>query len=783
MLWKNIWLPTLSSGLLLSLTCKAQEPIPTISHLPPIIQDINEPEDTWVLWPERILQPNILINTELQQLLSEQKYDGAIENISSLLEEKTGADDQNFLISLKLWCQAHKSPVKIDLKEIKFLSSSSLPKDYQSWIKGRAELANGSTEDGIASLSAVPSESLKYGSAQRTLAKYYADNNQPEQEIEILTNLRNADLAPKDDIKVLRRLTALYPPGIDLYKVLRELWSKYPATASGKSASTRLSSFRPKPEYKATGAEKVTRANALMTDWKFKDVVSEHRSWYSSLPKDSKENCQLWYAFGRSLFKTNQITEASSILSDVGKSCTEFTPDEGAKAFYISGKSLERKKSWASAARQFESIPELYPEHTMGDDGYALAGVAYQISGNIELATQAWTTQVSQYPEGDMLSEGYWRLAWNSYLEGNTAQAIQWSTTAKETFDKTTPNGFSYDPVHRLAQHYWGARWLLYPDVKAPSELTTDDESKETGINALLQLCTDHPTEFYALLAAQRLYELAPERLAAISVPNWISPSSAWQIPQNIDDHEQIQRSLSFIQMGLYQEALEELRRLPKDLKSPSLAAVETIMEANLHPIIAHDRLHKYLKQYTFSEIEDNRGVILHTAFPNTYWEETQVATDGFRYESRIFHALVREESSFNKNIVSWAGAKGLSQLMPATAKQVAGWLKISVNSSTVFDPLTNLTIGARYLEYLHKFFDDNRFMAVGAYNAGEGNMQKWVRGEENPPTDHLIEAIPIRETRGYVKRVLGTYQSYRSQHSPKALYPDWSNFNHKALP
>jgi soluble lytic murein transglycosylase len=162
------------------------------------------------------------------------------------------------------------------------------------------------------------------------------------------------------------------------------------------------------------------------------------------------------------------------------------------------------------------------------------------------------------------------------------------------------------------------------------------------------------------------------------------------------------------------------------------------------------------------------------------YWDLVQKVTKNYSFDPRIFHALVREESSFNRHIKSWAGARGLSQLMPATARQVAGWLKISVNNAKLADPETNLMIGSRYLSYLFGLFDDNPYLSVASYNAGQGNVLKWITRFGNIPTDEFIERIPFRETRHYVKRVLWTYQMYRVIYSPDTTFPDFSHANHQ---
>ena len=200
--------------------------------------------------------------------------------------------------------------------------------------------------------------------------------------------------------------------------------------------------------------------------------------------------------------------------------------------------------------------------------------------------------------------------------------------------------------------------------------------------------------------------------------------------------------------------------------------------------------LHKYIQKHPPHTWTVNQSEIWYQAYPNQYWDLLQAhATnhpDDYPYDVRIFHALVREESSFNKDIVSWAGAKGLSQLMPATAKRVAGWVGVSVNSTTIFDPSTNLRIGSKYLGYLHGYFNGNPYLAVAAYNAGEGNVGKWLKSKGNLPTDMFVESIPFRETRHYVKRVLGTYQAYHllyDQQENTPIFSDLHSFNHVAKP
>jgi soluble lytic murein transglycosylase-like protein len=117
-----------------------------------------------------------------------------------------------------------------------------------------------------------------------------------------------------------------------------------------------------------------------------------------------------------------------------------------------------------------------------------------------------------------------------------------------------------------------------------------------------------------------------------------------------------------------------------------------------------------------------------------------------------LLFGLVREESYFDPDIVSSAGAVGLSQLMPATASDIAARLRIADPDLT--DPPTNLTIGARHLKnLLGKVESPTR--ALLAYNAGLTRLRQWERASRGLPEDLFLESVPIAETRQYVRKIL----------------------------
>lgn len=124
-----------------------------------------------------------------------------------------------------------------------------------------------------------------------------------------------------------------------------------------------------------------------------------------------------------------------------------------------------------------------------------------------------------------------------------------------------------------------------------------------------------------------------------------------------------------------------------------------------------------------------------------------------------MIHAIARQESQFDRQIVSHAGAIGLMQLMPGTAREVAGKLGLSYSPSALVDPSYNAQLGSFYFDRLFNSFGSYP-LAIAAYNAGAGNVNKWLTANGDPRSGQIdmvdwIEAIPFHETRAYVQRVL----------------------------
>lgn len=142
-----------------------------------------------------------------------------------------------------------------------------------------------------------------------------------------------------------------------------------------------------------------------------------------------------------------------------------------------------------------------------------------------------------------------------------------------------------------------------------------------------------------------------------------------------------------------------------------------------------------------------------------------------------LVHAISRQESQFAQNAVSHAGARGLMQLMPGTAREEAGKAGVTyLAASLIDDPAYNILLGSNHIERLLARYNGSYPLAIAAYNAGPGNVNKWLRENGDPRTGAIswidwIEKIGFFETKNYVHRVLENAVVYEALHPDKAPY------------
>ena len=249
------------------------------------------------------------------------------------------------------------------------------------------------------------------------------------------------------------------------------------------------------------------------------------------------------------------------------------------------------------------------------------------------------------------------------------------------------------------------------------------------------------PELFYGQLALERLGRPVPAPLAAPAVLVTDAQRQAFQ-------QKRLVRAVRLLgQQGRHDEQSLFIRALSEDITSDP----ERLLATDLANAIGRQDLAVWTGR---SARNAGSAFYYRAAFPM----HRSGVPSGRSWS--LVHGITRQESSFDRAAVSGAGARGLMQLMPGTAREQAGKMGMGYDYGRLTsDPSYNVMLGSAYFQRLVNTWDGSYPLAVASYNAGAGNVRKWIRAYGDPRSTGdivgWIERIPFEETRGYVQRVL----------------------------
>lgn len=716
------------------------------------------------------LTPTLPLSTAAQTALAARDHTAAADALLAL-DTKSWTDAQrDDLAFLIVWELQRAGRTKETTRYVDAVGrAGGPPSAYVSLVLGELELELGHPVDAIRDLESIPLTDPIRARARLALANAY---DQAERTSDARTVLETIAAGPQPTpggekaLWALAQRTGQGNPKTTEW--VRALYRNYPGTPEDALATAWLGA----PTVEDLGQ----RGDRLQDSGRYQGAATLLGEKLSTVPAG---DCVYRFAYGRAQNKLANHSSAAAVLEPLGKLCKATDPDRGAKALYLAGKSYEAKKDYASAARAYLAVPELYPTHSMADDGYTLGGIALQFAGDLAGARRVWAKGYEAYPTGDLAGEDAWRLAWGAWLAGDATEALQWADRASAELPLTAGT------TDVLASRYWAARWRIWNDPADARHQNPDAAAVAEGRRRLTELATTASWHYYGLLAANRLRLLDPAAAEAIPRPTFDADDAPWQVRDSFAQSPAVQNALRLYRIGLGQDALVELATLGDDTLQGSELAVVTKVQAGSGDFVgAHDRLRTWLKTHPPDTLGPNTWKVMRTAYPEAYADLVRQATKAYAWDGRVFQALVREESNFNPKIKSWAGACGLSQLMPATASNTAKRLGVAWSRDLIWDPATNLQIGAAYLDSLFTRYHGNPALSLAGYNAGEGNADRWLAAAApDAPTDAVVESIDYRETRMYVKRVLSTYQTYTLLYGTGPVYADGSRWAADAVP
>ena len=334
--------------------------------------------------------------------------------------------------------------------------------------------------------------------------------------------------------------------------------------------------------------------------------------------------------------------------------------------------------------------------------------------------------------DGYVYSDAEWVAGWAA-LRGlnDPARAIEHFRRFRESVDT---------PISLGRAGYWLGR--------AYEAAGREDEARRWYADA-----GRYQTSFYGQLAAARIGMGGDAQLTAAELPDWRTHPAT--------DTDEVRLAATLYFAGEDSLAMQTFSHLGQTMPAGALAPLTQLVLDLGQPHYAV----RIAKQAA------GRGVLIYPA----YYPVHEVASYASKVEPAFALSLARQETELNPRAVSRAGARGLMQLMPATAQKVAGWIGEPYDQARLLsDWRYNVRLGETYLAHRTAQYGGSYVMAAAAYNAGAGRVDQWVAEFGDPRLPGVdvidwIEMIPFEETRNYVQRVVEGLYVYRTRLSGQA--------------
>jgi soluble lytic murein transglycosylase len=405
-------------------------------------------------------------------------------------------------------------------------------------------------------------------------------------------------------------------------------------------------------------------------------------------------------------------------------------------------------------------------------------------------AGQWYDRYIAKYPKSKSVPEILWRRAWIEEEQKQLKKAILFhqklytahpkSPRAEEAFFRHAlclHQSGGYDSAIAVfsrfekkcpespfiaAARYWKAKSLI-------ARKKIEDAGK-----ILAEIGRAEPHEYYAH-RARYLLRLCGDSSNAVVTLDTVEDEARtllWidSVSRGIQNELSLQDSINF-RRGLMLAAIGAT-----DAAAFFLEPIENSNPGNLAQLFRLARFYREVgalpqaamtgRRFSWRLPLESRGSIplalYRQMYPTFFKTDVERESQCWDVDPCFVWAVMRQESIFNPQVVSPAGAIGLMQIMPATGKDIARKLKCAYSNDSLYVPSVNIRFGTWYLRTLLDEFNENEALAAASYNGGSDNAKAWLLHNQGEDPDLFVENIGFTETRNYVKKVLANYWTYR---------------------
>ncbi len=560
----------------------------------------------------------------------------------------------------------------------------------------------------------------------------------------------------------------------------------HPSIKEARESLQKLLKEDPKLEPQWTEDTLLDHANALLNARFYNSAIKQYESFKKQYPKSSRiEECE--FGIVDAYFRSGQAKKGMDTLEQLVMQYKTTHKELAVRALYTIGTKHWNADRNKQAKEYMQRIIKDYAETPWSDEAYYIIGRIDQDEKAYKEATKWYRDLYRTYPYSKFAEESLWRAGWSHYLDQQYAQAEQMFLEGNIAF----PTGFYSDD-----NLYWQGRAL------------EKQKKWQAAIKTYRQLVKASPDTYYGILAQKRLYAfnvtaeveqkntnnpLAPPELSLLlqDLKQVVQPAIYDEIVLHVNKAFELQGAQLQKYAAKEVEWIESLCSEVHSLLSTTVSEEKSKSASHLSPqlLVTYflSRLYafteEYLKAIQFvSKIESVLEQSNELSFPYpletlkyplAYWEIIKKQAEKNKLDPFLVAAVIRQESAYDPEALSYADARGLMQIIPGTGRRVAKEVGLkNFRTSQLYDPETNIVLGTRHLADLLEKFDGNLYRALAAYNAGLEATNKWWPEKGMGDQEVVVENITYRDTRNYIKHVL------RNQHQYRRIYGEYGSVN-----
>ncbi len=523
-------------------------------------------------------------------------------------------------------------------------------------------------------------------------------------------------------------------------KDYQTLYYKFPLSDESKDAGLALprlnKELRGEFPY-ATAELQDQRAQAFFDAHKWKEARLEYEKLTSMLKDPANPTRQ------RALVRVAECRQHPKPSSALFAKLTVSDPEADAERLYYLSQAYRSQKNEIQMLTAIEKVSEKCPQSRWTDEALMAAGNYYWVLLDRPKATGYYQRILDSFPAGKNAYNAEWRIAWLAYLEHQPYAG-----------DKITVFLRKY-PVSSGSDNalYWLGR-------------DAERSGNPAHARAFYRKASERfPTTYFGQHAAMRLEKLGPGEEDPSDFLTQIPPAAPLRsfdepIPASVADRWNRAQALRTIAFDASAEL--ELKAAYASTNSPRFlveAAQAAFDQGHFAAGMNYGRLAvPNFEARKFNEVPVNVWKVL---FPFPY--ETTLRREAERndFDPMFAAGLIRQESTFQADVVSYANAIGLMQILPKTGRVLAKQRKIRYTKASLFDPDINIQLGMLYIADLTRSTGGLEY-AAAAYNAGEDRIALWKAERSYDEVPELVESIPFTQTREYVQIVLRNAAMYR---------------------